>query len=96
MAAYEWRNYLTIEDIPLLIDVVFSTASMERVWILELLLESKEGTLSTSQITASLNTSSNTAKRTMAEFKALGIADITSVEPNKPNSEKQIVPLSNI
>ena len=85
------RNYLTIEDIPLLIEVVFSTASMERVRILELLLESKEGTLSTTQITTSLNTSSNTAKRTMAEFKALGIADITNVDPNKLNSEKQIV-----
>ena len=84
------RNYITIDDIPLVIEVVFSTASMERVRILELLLESK-GILTTTQITASLNTSSNTAKRTMAEFKALGIADITSVDPNKPNSEKQIV-----
>jgi hypothetical protein len=84
------RNYITTEDIPLVIEVVFSTASMERVRILELLIASG-GILTTTQITASLNTSPNTAKRTMAEFKALGIADLTSVEPDKPNSEKQIV-----
>ena len=81
------RNYITTEDIPLVIEVVFSTASMERVRILELLIASN-GTLTTPQITASLNTSPNTAKRTMAEFKALGIADLPEV---KGNEEKKIV-----
>ena len=76
------RNYITTEDIPLIIEVVFSTASMERVRILELLIASN-GTLTTPQITASLNTSPNTAKRTMAEFEALGIADIPEVKANE-------------
>lgn len=86
-ALSQGRNYITTEDIPLVIEVVFSTASMERVRILELLIASK-GTLTTTQITSSLNTSPNTAKRTMAEFKALGIADIPEV---KGNEEKKIV-----
>ena len=32
------RNYLTLEDIPLLIKVVLSTASIERVMVFDLLL----------------------------------------------------------
>ena len=86
-ALSQGRNYINKEDIPLVIEVVFSTASMERVRILELLIASG-GTLTTTQITSSLNTSPNTAKRTMAEFKALGIADMPEV---KGNEEKKIV-----
>ncbi len=86
-ALSQGRNYITTEDIPLVIEVVFSTASMERVRILELLIATG-GTLTTAQITTSLNTSPNTAKRTMAEFKALGIADLSEV---KGNEEKKIV-----
>ena len=56
-ALSQGRNYMTMEDIPLLINVVFSTASKERVRIFELLIEHK-GKLKTSIITASLNTSS--------------------------------------
>ena len=74
-ALSQGRNYMTLVDIPLLIKVVFSTASMERVRIFELLIEHK-GRLTTSIITASLNTSNNTAKRTMAEFHALSLVDL--------------------
>lgn len=81
------RNYITIEDISLVIDVVFSTASKERVKALELLL-SNGGKLTTSDIANTLNISSNTAKRTMAEFKALGLVELNDGDNN--NSEKEI------
>ena len=78
------RNYVTVEDIPLIIKVVLSTASIERVRILDLLLNAG-GRLSTSQIEFSLNISKPTAKRTMAEFKGLGIVDL--IEGENENSE---------
>ena len=93
-ALSQGRNYITVDDIPLIIEVVFSTASIERVRILELLIASK-GTLTTTQITSSLNTTPNTAKRTMAEFKALGIAELSSVGANE-TSEKKISTLSDL
>ena len=61
---------MTYGDIPLLIKVVLSTASRERVMIFDLLLNSK-GAMTTSQVSKSLNISTNTALRTMAELKAL-------------------------
>ena len=81
------RNYFTIEEVPLLIKVVLSTASIERVRILDLLLNAG-GQLSTSQIEFSLNISKPTAKRTMAEFKGLGIVDM--LEGLYENSEVKI------
>ena len=91
-ALSQGRNYITMQDIPLIIKVVFSTASKERVRIFELLIEHK-GKLSTSMITDSLNTSNNTAKRTMAEFKAVGLVNLGSVTtPTETGAvvEKQI------
>ena len=81
------RNYITIEDITLIIKVVLSTASIERVKVLDLLLN-LEGILTTSQIVNSLNVSNPTAKRTMVEFKGLGIIDMINDE--QQNSEKTI------
>lgn len=84
-ALSQGRNYLTLQDMPLLIKVVFSTASIERVRIFELLRE-YHGKLTTSQIAGSLNMSNNTAKRTMAEFMAIGLVDLDEIE----NREKRI------
>ena len=82
-ALSQGRNYITMQDIPLVIKVVFSTASRERVRIFELLIEHR-GKLSTSLIADSLNTSDNTAKRTMAEFKAVGLVNVGDVtKPTK-------------
>ncbi|MGA9943325.1 MAG: hypothetical protein WBP88_15145, partial [Nitrososphaeraceae archaeon] len=67
---------------------VFSTASMERVRIFELLLESNGG-LTTSQITSSLSIVNNTAKRMMTEFKALDL--VTFKEGDNENSVKEII-----
>ena len=41
-ALSQGRNYITMQDIPLVIKVVFSTASHERVRIFELLIEHRE------------------------------------------------------
>ena len=78
-ALSQGRNYLTLEDMPLLIKIVFSTASMERVRVFELLRENN-GQLTTSQIASSLNITNNTAKKTMAEFIAIGLVDLDQID----------------
>jgi hypothetical protein len=74
-ALSQGRNFITKEDIPVVIKVVLSTASIEKVTIFDLLL-AHEGILSTPVIADSLNISSQTALRTMTEFKALGLVDM--------------------
>ena len=64
------RNYIIKDDVFLVIKVVLSTSLIERVLILDLLIANR-GILTTSQITSSLSIHSNTAKRTMTEFKGL-------------------------
>ena len=83
------RNYITEGDIPLIIKVVLSTGSIERVSILDLLI-AHNGTLTTSQITMNMRTSNNTAKKTMTEFKGLDLVTMERVDPNRPNSEYKI------
>jgi HTH domain len=87
-ALLKGRNYITIEDIPLVVKVVLSTASIERVTIFDLLLAHK-GKMTTSQIANSLNISHHTAHRTMTELKALGLVDMEK-ESETTNSEYQI------
>jgi hypothetical protein len=89
-ALIQGRTYITMEDMPILIKTVFSTASLERVRVFELLL-AFGGKLTTTKIEESLNVSGNTAKRTMAEFKAIGLVDVGEVETQHGGSpEKQI------
>jgi len=71
-ALSQGRNYITKEDVPIVIKTVLSTASRERITIFDLLL-AHNGRLTTSIITDSLNTTKPTALRTMTELKALGI-----------------------
>lgn len=78
-ALSQGRNWITMEDIPIVIKAVFSTASLERVRIFELLLE-HEGKLTTSVIEISLNISDDTAKRTMTELQAIGLVNDSSVQ----------------
>jgi hypothetical protein len=82
------RNHITSEDIPIVIKVVLSTASIERATIFGVLIAAK-GTLTTSQITASLNITAHTGHRTMTELSALGLGDISSLT-EQLNSEKKI------
>ena len=83
------RNYITKDDVLLVIKVVLSTASIERVLVLDLLIANK-GTLTTSQITTSMRISNDTAKRTMTEFKGLELVTMERVINNNSNSEYKI------
>lgn len=84
------RNYITKEDLKLVIKVVLSTASIERVLILDLLIAYK-GTLTTSQITKNMNISNNTAKYTMTQFKGLELVTMErTTTTNTSNSEYKI------
>jgi hypothetical protein len=69
------RNYVTVEDLPLIVKVVLSTAPMERVSIFDTLLACN-GSLTTNQITEFLDVSKPTALRTMTELKALGLVNM--------------------
>jgi predicted transcriptional regulator len=71
------RNYVTIEDLPLIVKVVLSTAPIERVIIFDFLL-ANNGILTVNQITEYLNISEPTSRRTMTELKALGLVDKTT------------------
>ena len=71
-ALKQGRNYVTIEDIPLVIKVVLSTKSTERVRILDFLLTVK-GKLSASQIEFYLDISKPTAKRPWLSLRELGL-----------------------
>ena len=82
------RNYITKDDILLIIKVVLSTGSIERVLVLELLI-ANNGTLTTSQIKKSMNISNDTAKRTMTEFEGLELVTMERVG-NSSNSEHKI------
>lgn len=68
------RNSLSIEDIPIVIKTVLSTAPLERVLIFELLLN-MEGTLSRRQVEEFLRISKPTALKTMRELHVLGLVD---------------------
>ena len=82
------RNYITKDDILLIIQVVLYTGSIERVLVLDLLI-ANNGTLTTSQIKKSMNISNVTAKRTMTEFKGLELVTMERVG-NSSNSEHKI------
>jgi hypothetical protein len=82
------RNYITKEDIFLVVKVVLSTGSIERVLILDLLIANK-GTLTTSEIKKSMSISNDPAKRTMTEFKGLELVTMERVGDSS-NSEYKI------
>jgi hypothetical protein len=73
------RNHITIEDIPIAVKVALSTASIERVAVMDLLL-SKKGRLTLSKIAKALTMSKSTALKTMTEFAALKLVDMKDVE----------------
>ena len=74
-ALSQGRTWLTIEDLPLSIKVVLSTASIDRTNIFRLLI-ANQGTLTTTRIEKSLNTTAPTALRIMAELKAVELVDM--------------------
>jgi len=89
-ALSQGRNYVTEDDIPMIVQTVLSTASLERVRIFELLIENK-GRLKTSEIVNFLNTTNPTARRTMTELRATGLVEEPYFDPEEYNPEKEIV-----
>ena len=83
-AISQGRNFITKEDVSIVIKVVLSTASIERVAVFDLLL-AHGGKLQTPVIEESLNVTSSTALRTMTEFKAIGLVD-----SNKNNGSSHV------
>jgi hypothetical protein len=87
-AISQGRNSIGLQDIPIVIKVALSTAMVSRVKIFDLLLKNG-GELKTSDITKGLRVSKPTARRTMKEFYALGIAE-TSAISGYQNAELKI------
>jgi DNA-binding transcriptional ArsR family regulator len=77
-AISQGRSSMGLQDIPIVIKVALSTAMVSRVKVFDLLLK-KGGELKTSDITKGLRVSEPTVRRTMREFYALGIVDISAI-----------------
>lgn len=84
------RNYLTKEDIRIVIKTVLSTASVERVSVFDKLLIN-DGKLTTTQITGALNISSPTAKRTMTELSVLELVTMTELGEYEDHGKKDYI-----
>jgi predicted transcriptional regulator len=87
-ALLKGRNYITSDDIPIVIKVVLSTTPIERATIFDILIANK-GSLTTSKIIKSLNITAHTAHKTMIQLSALGLVDGTGLT-EKSNTEKKI------
>jgi hypothetical protein len=91
-ALSQGRTQITIDDdLPLIVKVVLSgAASIERVKVLSVLLaKTDQPYLNVDDITDVTGTSEKTAKKTMAEFKALGLVDLVRLTEGD-NGEIQI------
>ena len=88
-AISQGRDYITLADIPIIANVVLSTASIERVTIFQLLI-SNNGNLSTQQIVEGLNTTKPTALKTMTELQAIGLVRMYDDDSERYNSKKEI------
>ena len=71
------RNYIKIEDVKLVIKVALSTTRVTRKKVFDLLLK-ENGNVTTSTIVKELDISEPTARKTMREFQALEIANVSS------------------
>lgn len=83
------RNYLTMDDVPILIKTVLSTAPLERVLIFDLLLNTN-GILTRPQIQDFLKISRPTTLKTMIALDVLGLVDFTKEEENNNNLPAKI------
>jgi hypothetical protein len=88
-AISQGRDYIKIEDVKLVVKVALSTTRTSRKKVFDLLLKEK-GELTTSKIVQELDISEPTARKTMREFHALGIADISQTS-GYVNSELTLV-----
>jgi hypothetical protein len=83
------RNHITLEDIPIVIKTVLSTASRERVILFDKLLEN-DGLLDSIQIREIMQISKPTVLRTMTEFTVLEIVNKIRLDSDDNNSAIQI------
>ena len=90
-ALSQGRNYITLNNISIIISVVLSTASKERVTIFDLLL-AHDGKLTASEISMSLNMSLPTARRTMLELWVLRLVDKDNPDDNSSVKEISLKP----
>jgi hypothetical protein len=74
------RNYITEEDVPIVVKTVLSTAHIDRVSAFSLLISMPNGKLITAQIMEFLNKSKHSALKTMTEFKAIGLVDMYDIQ----------------
>jgi hypothetical protein len=76
-ALYQGRNYVTKDDLSIVVKTVLSTGPVERVRVLDRLLvaDSGVGYLTAVQLSTSLNISKPTAHRTMTELTILELVD---------------------
>ncbi len=88
-ALSQGRDYIALADIPIIANVVLSTASIERVTIFQLLI-SNNGNLSTQHIVKGLNTTKPTALKTMTELQAIGLVQKYGDELDMYNSKMEI------
>ena len=85
------RNYITLEDVPIVVKTAMDSAQIERVSMFNLLL-THGGKLTTTQMLESLNVSRKTALKTMAEFKAIGLIETEDIhEPGQNNISKRML-----
>lgn len=85
------RNFITLEDVPIVVKTAMDSAQIERVSMFNLLL-AHGGKLTTTQMLESLSVSRKTALRTMIEFKAIGLIEIEDFhEPEQNNISKRMV-----
>jgi DNA-binding transcriptional ArsR family regulator len=89
-ALSQGRNYIAIDDIPLVIKVVLSTAPLERAVVFEYLISRPDGRLATGDLVTHMHMSPPTARRTMTELEATGLVDGDRDGP-WDNSPKEIV-----
>jgi hypothetical protein len=76
------RTYVSMEDIPIVAKVVLSTANIDKVGVLRVLISNK-GKLTSVQIENALNVTRPTALRNMVELKAIGLVDMYEVLEGK-------------
>ena len=85
------RNYITLEDVPIVVKTAMDSAQIERVSMFNLLI-AHSGKLTTTQILQSLNVARKTVLRTMTELKAISLVEIEDFhEPGQNNISKRMV-----
>jgi AAA lid domain len=70
------RNYITMDDVKIVVKTVLSTARIERVKAFIALLDAGTGWITREELADSLNVSPATAYRLMIELMAIGLVDV--------------------